>query len=144
MYLIYRKICLQVITDIIQGQHNKGLLLLGIDCRRIAHFVRLQCEKPKVKLHDRHLIITFHSVIYKQLSALRYKPMLQNSQQKAGCDINSVMSFDIISVAFDTGLLQCRSDVDCENVALVRCAYCSLPLCSDHFTYIPHLHFDEL
>ena len=44
-------------------------------------------------------------------------------------------------VAFYTELLQygnTREDV-CQNVALVKCAYCSIPPCFDHYIDILHL-----
>jgi len=99
-----------------------------------------------MNLHDRYFIIKMRSVIYNQLSAPIYKPMLKYAWQKARYNIGSViLSFDnVISVAFDIGLLPCRGDADCESVAMVNCAYCTLSLCFDHFFANPHLHFLNL
>jgi len=77
-------------------------------------------------------------VLNYQLSATKYKPMLQYACQEAGYDndIIPISSFkNVISGAFDIGLFA--------EVALVRCAFSSVPLCLGHFTEIPHLHFED-
>ena len=40
------------------------------------------------KLHNRFFIMKLHSVIYNQLSAEAYRPMIRYSWQKAGYDIS--------------------------------------------------------
>ena len=116
--------------------------------RRLVDFVCLQIDKPQVTVHDRYFIIRLHSVIYNQLSAPRYRPMLTYAWQRSSYEVDiPVASFDnVITVAFDIGLLQCgytEDDVACPHIALVKCAYCSIPLCFDHFIEMPHLHFDD-
>ena len=74
--------------------------------------------------------------------------MLTYAWQKAGYEVDTpVASFDnVITVAFDIGLFQCgyiQNDVAYLHVALVMCAYCSIPLCCNHFIETPHLHFDN-
>ena len=59
------------------------------------------------KLHDRFFIMKLHSVIYIQLSAEAYRPILRYSWQNAGYDIGEpVDNFTgVIVVAFSIDII---------------------------------------
>ena len=47
-----------------------------IYAKRITDFIKLRSSNMQPKLHDRFFIMKLHSVIYNQLSAEAYRPML--------------------------------------------------------------------
>ena len=58
-----------------------------IYAKRITDFIKLRSSNMQPKLHDIFFIMKLHSVIYNQLSAEAYRPMLRYAWQNAGYDI---------------------------------------------------------
>ena len=76
------------------------------------------------KLHDRFFIMKLHSVIYNQISAEVYRPMLRYAWQNAGYDIGEpVNNFTgVIDVAFSIAIIEC-SVMTCDDFAFLHCAF---------------------
>ena len=93
------------------------------------------------KLHDRFLIMKLLSVIYNQLSAEPYGPILRYAWQNAAYDIGEpVDNFtNVIGVAFNNDIIACVI-MTCDHFAFLHCAFCSPLYCFEHFTESPYLH----
>ena len=93
------------------------------------------------KLHDRFFIMKLHSVIYNQLSADAYRPMLRYTWQNAGYDIGEpVDNFTgVIGVAFSIDIIECAV-MRCDHLACFHCEFCNHSYCFEHFTESRHLH----
>ena len=92
------------------------------------------------KLHGRFFIMKLHSVIYNQLPAEAYRPMLRYAWQNAGYDIGEpVDSFTgVIDVGFSIDIEYVV--MTCDHLAFLQCAFCSHSYCFEHFTQSLHLH----
>ena len=93
------------------------------------------------KLHDRFFIMKLHSVIYNQLFAEAYRPMLRYAWQNAGYDIGEAMDnlTSVINVVFSIDIIECAVTTR-DHIAFLPCAFCSHSYCFDHFTEGPYLH----
>ena len=93
------------------------------------------------KLHDRFFIMKLHSVIYSQLNAEAYRPMLRYAWQNAGYDSGEPVKnlTGVIDVAFSTDIIECLA-ITCDHLAFLHCAFCSHSYCFEHFIDSPHLN----
>ena len=93
------------------------------------------------KLFDRFFTIKLHSVIYNQLSAEAYRPMLRYTWQNAGYDIGEpVDNFtSVIDVAFSNDIIE-YAVMTCDDLSFCHCAFCSHSYCFEHFIENPHLN----
>ena len=92
------------------------------------------------KLHDRFITMKLNSVIYNQLSAEAYRPMLRYTLQNAGYDIGEpVDNFTgVIDVAFSIDIQ--FAVMTCDHFAFLHCAFCSHSYCFEHFIESSHLY----
>ena len=74
-------------------------------------------------------IMKLHSVIYNQLSAEAYRPMLRDAWQN---DIGEPVD-NFIDVAFSIDIIECAV-MTCDHFAFLHCAFCSHSYCFEHFT----------
>ena len=86
-------------------------------------------------------IMKLLSVIYNQLSAEAYRPMLHYAWQNADYDIGEpVNNFTaVIDVAVSIDIIECAV-MTRDHFAFLHCAFCSHSYCFEHFTESPHLH----
>ena len=111
-----------------------------IYAKTIADFIKLRSSNMQQKLHDRFFIMKLHSVIYNQLSAEAYRPMLYYARQNAGYSIGEpVDNFtSVIVVVFSSDIIE--AVMTCDHFAFLHFAFCSHSYRSEHFTESPHLH----
>ena len=109
--------------------------------KRITDFIKLCSSNMQPNLHDRFFIMELHCVIYIQLSAVAYRPMLRYAWQNAGYDIGEpVDNFaSVIDVAFSTDTIECAV-MTCDHLALLHCTFCSHSYCFEHFIENPHIY----
>ena len=79
----------------------------------------------EAKLHDRFFIMKLHSVIYNQLSAEAYRPMLRHAWQNAGYDIGEPVDnvTGVTDVAFSIDII--CAVMTCAHFAFLHCVVCS-------------------
>ena len=108
-----------------------------INAKRITDLIKLCSSNMQPKLHDWFFIMKLHSVIYNQLSAVLYRPMLHYAWKNAGCDIDEpVDNFTgVIDMAFNIDIIECAV-MTCDHFAFLHCASCSHSYCFEHFTEI--------
>ena len=92
------------------------------------------------ELHDRFFVMKLYSVIYNQLSAEAYRPMLRYTWQNPGYDIGEpVDNFtSVIDVAFSNDIIECAV-MTYDHLAFLHCAFCSHSYYFEHFIQSPHL-----
>ena len=97
-----------------------------IHAKRITDFIKLCSSNMQPELHVRFFIMKLHSVIYNQLSAEAYRPMLryawQNSDYDTGEPVDNFTG--VIDVAFSIDIIECAV-MKCYHLAFLHCAFCS-------------------
>ena len=106
-----------------------------------------------IKLHSSNIsqncmtffIMKLHSVIYNQLSAKAYRPMLPWAWQNAGYDVGEpVDNFTgVFNLEFSIDIIECAV-VTCDHFPFLHCAFCSHSYGFENFTESPHLHLLKL
>ena len=112
-----------------------------IYAKRITHFIKvLRSSNMQPKFHDRFFIMKLNSIIYNQLSAETYRPMLRYAWQNVGYDISEpVNNFtSVIDVAWYYRM--CSNDMWSLWFSSLCVLYHSY--CFEHFIESPHLHLD--
>ena len=91
--------------------------------------------------YGRFFIMKLHSVIYNQLYAEAYRPMLRYAWQNAGYEIGeSVNNFTgVIDMTFSIDIIECAVMIY-DHLAFLHCAFCSDSHCFEHFIASPHLN----
>lgn len=87
-----------------------------------------------INLHLRNNIIKLQSLVHNQLSSPRYIDLFKYSWHKSGYIDERTDKFEN-PVSFGFGD-SCGTNCDvegCENVAIIRCAWCKKSLCFRHF-----------
>ena len=112
-----------------------------IYAKRITDFIKLRSSNMQPKVHEIFFIMKLHCVIYNQLSAEAYRPMLRYASQNAGYDIGEpVDNFtSVIDVAFSNDIIECTVMI-CDHLAFLHCAFYCHSYCFKHFIGSPHLH----
>ena len=109
-----------------------------IHAKRKTDFIKLHSSNMQPKMHDRFFIMILHSVIYNQLSAEAYRPMLrmawQNDIDESEDNFTSAMN-----VAFSTDIIECAV-MTCDHFAILHCVFCSHSYCFEHFIEKPQLY----
>ena len=107
--------------------------------RRIEENIRHD-EGKTVKLHDRIFTFKLHSLIYNQLSAPQYKPMLRYAWKASGyvskdmpLPIRNVLDINFV------GLDIC-SIPECDCSSAIICSWCEIQLRLQHCLLTPHYH----
>ena len=109
--------------------------------KRITDFIKLRSSNVQSKLHYRFLIMKLHSIIYRQLSAEAYRPMLGYAWQNAGYDIGELVDnfTGVIYVPFSNDIIECAV-MTWDPLDFLHCGFCSHSYCFEHFTESLHLH----
>ena len=138
---LYLKIILPKTTKYAQPLNVYFFRQYKIYSKTITYFIKLRSSDMQPKLHHRFFIMKLHSVIYSQLSAKAYRPMLRYARQNAGYDIGEPMDNfkGVIDLAFRIDIIECEV-MTCDYFALLHCAFYSHSYCFEHFTESPHLH----
>lgn len=105
---------------------------LGKQC-----YLRIMLDDRDIDLRGRHGIITLQSLIFNQLSAPAFQPMLIQAWKQY---------FDDIDGDYPTVKDVCFSDLppichSCDGYSFIRCNHCQMILCFSCFFSKPHLHF---
>jgi hypothetical protein len=93
------------------------------------------------KLHDRNNIIKMHSLIYNQLQAPIFEPMIRYSWYVCGYVTERAGKFlNANEILFDFSITTC--DVSfCQNGSFIKCSHCREVLCFHCFFIAFHTHF---
>lgn len=109
--------------------------------RKIEDAVRHKffIEGSEIKLKDRVFIMKMHSIAYHQFNAPILKDMILFAWQKSGyATPMHIHKFQgILQSAFTFTTATCQMG-DCKQSAFMRCLYCNLVLCFDHFIIACH------
>lgn len=105
--------------------------------RRIEEEIRFKCtfaENTMTKLNDRIFILKMHALVYNQFCAPSFQMMIKYAWQKCGYLTPEIVEhFDnVIDQTFNFDFETCSKEF-CEEVAFIRCAYCNICLCIEHF-----------
>ena len=108
--------------------------------RRIQNRVNL--DNIDIDMKHRNNIITLHSLIHNQISAPIFQPMIKYSWYKAGYISQHPGRFvNVNQVCFSIAETSCSINCSqCSEGVFIRCSWCKLTLCFQHFFIDYHYH----
>jgi hypothetical protein len=102
-------------------------------------FMRVNLDQMDIDLRSRAGVLTLQSLIFNQLRAPVFKPMLRKSWEQYFDDNYVEDPLTVKDISFKDLPLYCGND-DCNHSSFIRCAWCEDILCFRCFFLDIHIH----
>ena len=125
-------------TSLIQPLDVFIFRVLRTFLRRIHGYIMAASIEFQISQRDNTLRIL--EVVWNQFCNPRFKSFLLYSWAKAGYVDRDIVEFETpVQACFPNMLCDCQFTGGCSNASFIRCSYCNLLFCFNHFVTIKHI-----
>ena len=138
--------CEQVNLIKLKIPENTTSVLQPLDCHfnhELKYFMRqfenrVILENLNIKIYDRFCLMRVWSLIYEQISSLKFNPMIKSCFNTCFLEISSPYE-SMKNICFSSEKSICEI-INCNGDFFIKCSLCEISLCLEHFYLDFHSH----